>query len=111
MLIFYFNFSNLKIRAAVSWHLMMSSSLCGVCMVFLGVVLSRATAQAPGDGKQFCADLSMVDPPLYHANAIILMESNNYINLLTPLTPLDSIWQQVDNDNATGDDDSPFIVS
>ena len=95
----------------MSWHLMMSSCLCGVCVVFLGVVLSRATAQAPGDGEQFCADLSMVDPPLYPANAIILMDSYNYINLLTPVMPLDSIWQQVDNDNATGDDDSPFIVS
>ena len=111
MQIFKFNFLHLKIRAAVSWHLMMSSSLCGVCVVFFGVILSRATAQAPGDEKLFCADLSVVDPPLYPAIAIILMDSYKYINLLTPLTPLDSIWQQVDNDNATGDDDSPFILS
>ena len=95
----------------MSWHLMMSSSLCGMCVVFLGVVLSRATAQVHGDGKQFCADLNMVDPPLYPANTIILMDSYNYINLLTPVTPFDSIWQQVDNDNATADYESPSIVS
>ena len=109
MLIFKKNL-RLKIRAAVSRCLIMSSSLCGMCMVFLGV-LSRATAQAPGDGEQFCADLSKVDPPLYPANAIILMDSYNYINLLTPGMPLDSIWQQVDNDNTTADDDSPISVS
>ena len=89
----------------------MSSSLCGMCVVFLCAVLSRATAQAPGDGKQFCADLHMVEQPLYPANAIILMDSYNYISLLTPVMPLDSIWQQVDNDNTTADDDSPIIVS
>ena len=93
------------------WHLKMSSFLCGMCVSFLGVVLSRVTAQAPGDGKQFCADLSMVDPPLYPANAIILMDSYNYIYLLTPDMTLDSIWQQVDNDNSTADDDSPISVS
>ena len=91
-------------------RLKMSSTFCGMCVSFLGV-LSRATAQAPGDGEQFCANLSKVDPPLYPANAIILMDSYNYINLLTPVMPLASIWQQVDNDNTTADDDSPIIVS
>ena len=61
--------------------------------------------------EQFCAELSMVDPLLYPANAIILMDSYNYINLLTPVTPLESIWQQVHDDDATTDDDSPIIVS
>ena len=77
---------------------------CDVCCHFLILCLtalpSVVIAQAPGDGDSFCTmtlpNVPGVAPPVYPVNARILMDSYNYIRLLSTL--VDPVWQQVDVD-------------
>ena len=54
---------------------------------------------APGDEERLCQDLrrtGVAPTPNYAPNMAILMDSNNYQNLLPNRTG--AVWQQVDND-------------
>ena len=57
----------------------------------LSILLSVASASAPGDEQFFCTDEST---PVYPPSSRILMDSYNYINLLPPHDK--AVWQQVD---------------
>ena len=62
-------------------------------------VITVATCVAPGDEADICAtfrSLGISPIPNYAANMVILMDSDNYPNLLPPRTG--AVWQQVDND-------------
>ena len=79
---------------------------CGVSVYYHVLILcltalpSVVIAQAPGDGDSFCLNtlpgVQGVTPPVYPVNARILMDSYNYIRLLS--TQTGSAWQQVDVD-------------
>ena len=68
-----------------------------VCLTALPSVV---ITQAPGDGDSFCLSILPnvpgVAPPIYPVNARILMDSFNYIRLLSSQTS--AAWQQVDVD-------------
>ena len=68
-----------------------------VCLTALPSVV---IAQAPGDGDPFCLNtlpgVPGVTPPVYPVNARILMDSYNYVRLLSSQTG--AAWQQVDVD-------------
>ena len=72
----------------------------GVFFMCLTVLPSVVIAQAPGDGDSFCTgtlpNVPGVAPPVYPVNARILMDSYNYIRLLS--TQSGAVWQQVDVD-------------
>ena len=58
-----------------------------------------AEGVAPGDEDPLCEDLrtnGFAPIPNYSANMAILMDSNNYVNLL--LRYPEVVWQWVDND-------------
>ena len=62
-------------------------------------VITVATCVAPGDEPVVCASfrsLGISPIPNYAANMVVLMDSDNYPNLLPPRTL--AVWQQVDND-------------
>ena len=75
--------------------------MCIYILLFLSVLLSMASAIAPGDKHPFCRDTvinhNAITPPQYPSNVKILMDSYNYIDLLPPHTY--AVWMQVDNDN------------
>ena len=76
-------------------------SLQGVLLLALLCVISEVVAQsvAPGDEDDFCVTLRAsgnAPIPNYAPNMAILMDSNNYQNLLPNRTG--AVWQQVDND-------------
>ena len=76
-------------------------SLRGVLPLALLCVVSEVVAQsvAPGDEEDDCRDLRermIIETPSYAPNMAILMDSDNYINLLPNRTR--AVWQQVDND-------------
>ena len=76
-------------------------------------VISEVVAQsvAPGDEEDVCQDLRermIIESPNYAANMAILMDSDNYINLLPNRTR--AVWQQVDID-ANNDPRSTTNVS
>jgi hypothetical protein len=62
-------------------------------------LLSLAIAGAPGDGDSFCLSnaLSILGPPLLPSNAEVLMDSFDYLTLLSD--ELGAAWQQVDLDS------------
>ena len=72
----------------------------GVFFMCLTALPSVIIAQAPGDGDSFCTstipNVPGVAPPVYPVNARILMDSFNYICLLSSQTS--AAWQQVDVD-------------
>ena len=72
----------------------------GIFFMCLTALPSVVIAQAPGDGDSFCINTLLgtpgVTPPVYPVNARILMDSFNYIRLLS--TQTGSVWQQVDVD-------------
>ena len=72
----------------------------GVFFICLTALPSMIIAQAPGDGDSFCTNflpsVPGVPPPVYPVNARILMDSFNYIRLLSSQTG--AAWQQVDVD-------------
>ena len=70
-------------------------------MLTLLCVVSEVEAQgvAPGDEEDECRDLReqmIIESPNYAPNMAILMDSDNYQNLLPNRTG--AVWQQVDND-------------
>ena len=68
--------------------------------ICLTALLSVVIAQTPGDGDSFCTNTSPgVAPQVYPVNARILMDSFNYIRLLS--TQSGAVWQQVDVDNSS----------
>ena len=75
--------------------------MCIYILLFLSVLLSMASAVAPGDEHSFCTDTLInnneITPPQFPSNAKILMDSYNYIDLLPPNEF--AVWMQVDNDN------------
>ena len=72
--------------------------MCIYILLFLSVLLSMASAVAPGDEHSFCTDNDYdIIPPQYPSNAKILMDSYNYIDLLPPHEW--AVWMQVDNDD------------
>ena len=76
-------------------------SLQGVLLVALSCVVSEVVAQgvAPGDEEDDCRGLRermIIESPNYAPNMAILMDSDNYLNLLPNRTG--AVWQQVDND-------------
>ena len=76
-------------------------SVQGVLVLALLCVISEVVAQsvAPGDEEDACRDLRerlIIESPNYAPNMAILMDSDNYINLLPNRTG--AVWQQVDND-------------
>ena len=76
-------------------------SLQGVFLLALLCVISEVVAQsvAPGDEDNFCLTLRAsgnTPIPNYAPNMAILMDSDNYQNLL--LNRTGAVWQQVDND-------------
>ena len=75
-------------------------SLQGVLLLALLCVVSEVVAQgvAPGDEEDDCRDLreqNFIESPNYAPNMAVLMDSDNYINLLPNRTG--AVWQQVDN--------------
>ena len=75
--------------------------LFGVVVALLACTINDVVVQgvAPGDEEQLCQDLRMngIAPiPNYDPDMAILMDSNNYQNLLPNRTG--AVWQQVDND-------------
>ena len=72
----------------------------GVFFMCLTVLPSVVIAQAPGDGDSFCLntlpDVPGVPPPVYPVDTRILMDSYNYIRLLSSQSG--AVWQQVDVD-------------
>ena len=70
----------------------------GVFFMCLTALPSVIIAQAPGDGDSFCTTTLLnvpgVAPPVYPVNTRILMDSYNYIRLLST----GGVWQQVDVD-------------
>ena len=76
-------------------------SLQGVLLLALLCAISEVVAQgvAPGDEEDDCRDLRermIIESPNYAPNMAVLMDSDNYINLLPNRTG--AVWQQVDND-------------
>ena len=75
----------------------------GIFFMCLTALPSVVIAQAPGDGDSFCTstlpNVPGVAPPVYPVNARILMDSYNYIRLLSSQTG--AAWQQVDVDNSS----------
>ena len=82
---------------------------CGVSVYYHVLILcltalpSVVIAQAPGDGDSFCLntlpDVAGVAPPVNPVNARILMDSYNYIRLLSSQSG--AVWQQVDVDSSS----------
>ena len=72
----------------------------GIFFMCLTALPSVVIAQAPGDGDSFCTNtlpnVSGVAPPVYPVNVRILMDSYNYIRLLS--TQSGAVWQQVNVD-------------
>ena len=75
----------------------------GVFFMCLTALLSVVIAQAPGDGDSFCTNtlpgVPGIAPPVHPVNARTLMDSFNYIRLLS--TQSGAVWQQVDVDNSS----------
>ena len=76
-------------------------SLQRVLVLALLCVISEVVAQsvAPGDEDDDCRlfrERMIIGTPNYAPNMAILMDSDNYINLLPNRTR--AVWQQVDND-------------
>ena len=76
-------------------------SLQRVLVLALLCVVSEVVAQsvAPGDEEDDCRDLRermIIETPNYAPNMAILMDSDNYRNLLPNRTG--AVWQEVDND-------------
>ena len=69
----------------------------GIFFICLSAVQSVIIAQAPGDGDSFCTNI--FSPPVSLCNARILMDSYNYIRLLSSQSG--AVWQQVDVDNSS----------
>ena len=71
--------------------------MCIVCAINTAAVLAQNVA--PGDEPQLCQVLreaGIVQTPNYNPSMGILMDSDNYQNLLPPHS--EAVWQQVDND-------------
>ena len=68
-------------------------------LIFIAVTAQPVAGVAPGDEKQQCRDIresGLAPLPAYSANMKVLMDSWNYLNLLSPRTG--AVWDQVDND-------------
>ena len=65
-------------------------------LLTVGNVLSVVTARAPGDGDSRCLNSTLSRPPL-PSNAAILMDSFDYLTLLS--NEPGAAWQQVDLDS------------
>ena len=82
------------------------------CALVLLVFLARVQSQAPDDGDPFCTKLSAaVTPPAYPSNSRILMDSFHYLQLLSPVPNIASVWQQVDVDGRTSSSGASTEVS
>ena len=71
--------------------------LCIVCAINTAAVLAQNVA--PGDEPQVCLTLREIgsaQTPNYDPSMGILMDSDNYQDLLPPRS--EAVWQQVDND-------------
>ena len=83
-----------------SMHLSLQYRILPIVLSIL-CAINTAVAQnvAPGDVQQICKalrNIGIVPTPNYASNMAILMDSDNYQNLLPPHTG--AVWQQVDND-------------
>ena len=70
----------------------MASALLVALLVELLVLINPGSSVAPGDEEPTCSE----QLGGYSANMRVLMDSQNYQNLLPPLTG--AVWDQVDND-------------
>ena len=62
-------------------------------------LLIAAQAQAPGDGATFClAEGKTAYPSGFNKNVIPLMDSYDYLSLITPSLPGTDTWMGVDAD-------------
>ena len=82
------------------------------CCVLLILLFSLpiTSAQAPGDEDEFCSSPNEVkEHPVFPNNVKILMDSFNYINLLSRSNVTVVPWQQVENDD-NGSDPNPALI-
>jgi hypothetical protein len=73
-----------------------------VLVIIVGSLLSVVSAAAPGDGHTPCINPATTYPFLaapHPSNANTLMDSFNYLSLLSDKPPFLSLWQQVDLDS------------